>query len=97
MHKYLRQYVIKCDVCQRRSGKRELKSPLSIIAEPSYALQVADCDIVSPFPLYSSGNRYLLTFVDKLTKYVEAIPIADVSAVMCVLAYATQIVPTWSE
>jgi hypothetical protein len=66
---------------QRISGKHELKAPLGDVAEPSYAFQVAHCDIVGPFPLSNRGNRYMLTFVDKLTKQAEAIPLADVSAV----------------
>jgi hypothetical protein len=88
-HKDVRQYVLKSDACQR-SGKHELKAPLGDVAEPSYVFQVAHCDIVWPFPL--RGNRYVLTFEDKLTKYAEAITLADVSAVTCARAYATQIV-----
>jgi hypothetical protein len=86
MHKDVRQYVLKCDACQRRSGKHELKAPLGDVAEPSYAFQVAHCDIVGPFPLSNRGNRYVLTFVDKLTKYAEAITLADVSEVTCARA-----------
>jgi hypothetical protein len=92
MHKDVRQYVLKCDACQRRSGKHELKAAFGDVAEPSYAFQVAHCDILGPIPLSNRGNRYVLTFVDKLTKYAEAIPLADVSAVTCARAYATQIV-----
>jgi hypothetical protein len=44
IHKDVRQYVLKCNACQRRSGKHELKAPLGDVAEPSYAFQVAHCD-----------------------------------------------------
>jgi transposase InsO family protein len=85
----VRQYVSKCDACQRRSGKRELKAPLGDVAEPSHAFQIVHCDVVGPLPITSKGNRYILTFIDKFTKYPEAIPLADVSAVSCARAYAT--------
>ena len=37
-------------------------------------------------------NRYLLTFIDHFSKYVEAFPIPDVSPETCARVYATQIV-----
>jgi hypothetical protein len=68
MHKDVRQYVRNCDACERRSGKHERKAPMGDVAEPSYAFH-AHCDIVGPFRLSNRGNRYVLTFVDMLTKY----------------------------
>jgi hypothetical protein len=40
-------------------------------------------DICGPYSLTPRKNKYLLTFIDHLTKYAEAIPIADVSRKMC--------------
>ena len=37
-------------------------------------------------------NKYLLTFIDNFTKYVEAIPISDQSDETCTRVYASQIV-----
>jgi len=37
-------------------------------------------------------NRYLLTFTDHFSKYIEAFPILDVLAEICARVYATQIV-----
>jgi len=37
-------------------------------------------------------KKYLLTFIDRFTKYVEAIPISDQSAETCARVYASQIV-----
>jgi transposase InsO family protein len=49
-------------------------------------------DICGPYALTPRKNKYLLTFMDHLTKYAEAVPIADMSAETCARAYATQIV-----
>jgi transposase InsO family protein len=49
-------------------------------------------DICGPYRLTPRKNNYLLTFIDHLTKYAEAIPIAGMSAETCARAYATQIV-----
>ena len=48
-------------------------------------------DICGTFPKTENGNRYLLTFVDHLTHYPEAIPIKQMTAEECGRAYATHI------
>jgi hypothetical protein len=82
--------------CQRRSGKRELKGPLGTDTEPSCAFQVTHCDIVAPFPLYNSGNRYVLTFVDKLSTLKHPVSRRLGSHVRASIR-DTDISPTWSE
>jgi transposase InsO family protein len=49
-------------------------------------------DIKGPYCLTSRKNRYVLTFIDHLTKFVESFPIPDFSAETCARVYATQIV-----
>jgi len=49
-------------------------------------------DITGPYLKTPRGNKYLLTFVCHLTKYVEAFPIPDQTAEVCARVYATQIV-----
>ena len=34
-------------------------------------------DIMGPLPLSTQGNRYLLVFVEHLTRYAEVIPMPD--------------------
>jgi transposase InsO family protein len=47
-------------------------------------------DICGPYTLNPRKNKYLHTFVNRLTKDEEVILIADMSAEMCGRAYATQ-------
>jgi len=48
--------------------------------------------ITRPYCVTPRKNRYLLTFIDHFTKYVEAFSITDVSAETCARIYATQII-----
>ena len=60
--------------------------------EPTYPFENTSMDICGPYPITAGKNRYLLTFIDHLTKYAEAIPIPDMSAETCAGAYETQII-----
>ena len=85
-------YIRRCDKCQRRKGKQEFRAPLGEVENHSEPFQVTSLDITGPYFVTPRRNRYLLTFIDHFSKYVEAFPIPDVSAETCARVYATQIV-----
>jgi hypothetical protein len=80
MRKAIEDYVKACDLCQRRKQGREFVAPLGKPEEPTRPFQVTAVDITVPYPLKPRGNKFLLTFIDHLTKYVEAYPISSQSA-----------------
>ena len=89
----------KCDPSQRPKKNREFVAPLGEVEEPTAPFQVTSVDITGPYLATPRKNKYLLTFIDHFTKYVEAFPIPDLSAEICTRVYATQIVTrhgTWS-
>ncbi|KAG5863446.1 hypothetical protein JTB14_036160 [Gonioctena quinquepunctata] len=49
-------------------------------------------DVVGPLVTSLNGNRYLLTFQDYFTKYVEAIPLSDQKANTIARAFVENII-----
>jgi transposase InsO family protein len=78
--------------CQRRKQGREFVTPLGKPEESTRPFQVTAMDITGLYPVTPRGNKFLLTFIDHLTKYVEAYPISSQSAEVCARVYVTQIV-----
>jgi transposase InsO family protein len=76
----------------RERTNESLEHQWGKVHHPTYAFQYTHMDVIGPFPRSTNGNKYLLTFVDELTKFMEAIPLAEISAQTCARAYAAGIV-----
>jgi len=87
----IQQYIRRCDPCQRRKENREMNAPLGDVEEPKIPFEVTSMDITGPYATTPRGNRYLLTFIDHLAKYVEAFPIPTHTAKTRARVYSTQI------
>jgi hypothetical protein len=87
MRASIEEYVKRCDSCQRRKKNWEIIAPLSDVDETKIPFEVTSMDIVGPYPVMRRGNKYLLTFIDHLTKYAQAFPIKESKLVrVCTLA-----------
>ena len=91
MRRSIAEYIKTCDACQRRKGGGEYRAPLGEVEEPRAPFQITSMDITGPYPLTPRRNRYILTFIDHYTKYVETFPIPDQSAQTCARVYSTEI------
>ena len=92
MRENVEQYLRRCDPCQRRKENREMIAPLGVVEEPKIPFEVTSMDITGPYPTMPRESKHLLTFIDHLTKYVEAFPIPDHAAETCARVYSSQIV-----
>jgi len=92
MRRSVEDYIRKYDACQRRKENLEFIAPLGDPEMPVAPFQITSMDITGPYPLTPRRKKYILTFIDHFTKFVEAFAIPDQSAQTCARIYATQIV-----
>ena len=95
MRKSVEEYIQKFDPCQKRKEDREFRAPLAEVQMPTTPFEVTSMDITGPYPVTTRSNKYLLTFIDHFTKYVEAYTLNDQTAESCARIYATQNDSPW--
>ena len=70
----VRRWTRTCVKCQRAKVQRHSTTPLSSFPTPDSHFDVVHIDLVGPLPP-SRGFTYLLTCVDRYTRWPEAIPL----------------------
>ena len=93
MRNEIREYVKTCETCQKRKLTRiKTKMPMRITDTPSRSFEKVQIDLVGPLPLTESGNLYMLTWQDCLSKFSGAIPLSKIDAPHIAVALAENLI-----
>ena len=79
-----------CVPCQQSKVNRHIRAPVANFRPPSRRFIHVHVDVVGPLPS-SQGFTHLLTVVDRFTRWAEAIPMSDTSA----LSLARALLQNW--
>uniref|UniRef100_A0A5S6QZM1 RNA-directed DNA polymerase n=1 Tax=Trichuris muris TaxID=70415 RepID=A0A5S6QZM1_TRIMR len=91
MNRNVADWTTTCCACQRSKVQRHTKAPPTIFEIPDRRFDHVHLDIVGPLPP-SRGNSYLLTMVDRFTRWPEAVPIPNASAPVIARAFVSTLV-----
>ncbi|MCG7868952.1 MAG: DDE-type integrase/transposase/recombinase [Candidatus Thiodiazotropha taylori] len=88
-------HICRCDTCQ--ADKKPLKVPRASLGSLA-AGAPGDClatDYLGPFPVTPRGNRYILLLTDHFSKYVEIIPVPNMTAEVCASKILNEYIARW--
>ena len=81
MKQEVEEYVKRCAKCQMNKQLRpKSKAPMEITSTADHPFERCALDVVGPLTETDSGNKYILTFQDDLSKFLIAMPIPQQDA-----------------
>ena len=75
----MKDMVNQCHKCHLVKTPKKLKPPPGQLPTPAQRFNAVHVDIVGPLP-ESQGMHYLLTICERMTRWLEAVPLASVNA-----------------
>ena len=72
----IRNLINSCKSCQeRRAYKSKDLASLQRVPAPSSPFSVIHCDVIGPLPTTVKGNKFIISYIDAFSKWIEAYPI----------------------
>ena len=86
MGKQISQFVKTCHACQTVKVPKGIKPKTKVFPVPEERFSEIHTDIVGPLP-ESEGMRYIMTLLDRRTRWLECVPLASATSKNCCNAF----------
>lgn len=70
MHKDIATYIESCQLCHLNKPKYKFKAPMKITNTPQSIFDTVIIDTIGLYPDYPNGNKYAVTMVCDMAKYL---------------------------
>lgn len=80
MHKDVEEHVRKCEKFQKNIHSRATRMPMTLTQVAEKPFEKIYVDVVCPLPLTVDVNKYILTMMDDLKRFVDFAPMANQEA-----------------
>lgn len=80
MTKDVKNYVKRCEKCQKNKHTRGTKMPMALTGVADKPFDKVYVDIVGPLPTSECGNKYILSLMDDLTRFVDFVAMPNQEA-----------------
>ncbi len=84
---YIATWYRSCVACQLANVTRQPRAPVQPSAIPKRRFSYVHGYLVEPLPVSAEGYVYLLTMIDRTTRWLEATSLKEVPAASCVEAF----------
>ena len=76
----IKLYVKHCKTCRLAKTNANKKQGYLQLFTPKQPFEILEIDIVGPLPVTMNGNRYILSVIDKFSRFVSLIPLKTITA-----------------
>ena len=85
----VKEWCRECVACQRAKVTSQPSTPVEKISIPAQRFSHVHVDLVGPWPTARAGYRYLLTVIDRSTRWFEATPLQEITAEVVLDSFIT--------
>ena len=88
----VKQFVRTCEACQRRKTVQPTTSGELQQFSATQPFEVVGVDLLGPLPSTTRGHTYIVVMVDRFTRWVELVPVGDITAATVAKAVVDQLI-----
>lgn len=91
MKKDVENYVKSCNICQLTKTGKATRMKMILVSPAKFPFEKIYLDVVGPLPVTEDGNKYILSIMDDLSRYMNCYPMPDQEATTVSQIFLSQI------